>query len=159
MKKSELRKLIREVISESTVNPYKGQVPPELTKPNIKGMWKLACPAGYEWGPGRGVKPIGRPGSGNYEDKLFFGSQYCVQNDGPCQGIFVEGEMGNEVAYTRECLPEGWQDRISKPNPDPVKDVNPSTPSPNFDIEDSLGDAPVGGGGCGTANLGGLPSS
>ena len=112
MKKSELRKLIREIISEQT--PWGsvglgGATSPILSGPTNNGSYLVKCPEGYRFE--------------SMDCNMAFAGQGALS--GP-QHHVVDG-----------CV------RIR----------------PTLVDKDPLGDAPVGGGGFGTANLGGLPSN
>ena len=109
MKKSELRKLIREIISEQT--PWGsvglgGETSPILSGPTSNGNYLVKCPEGYR-----------------------FESMDC--QPGVSQ---VTGERHHVVGGCVKIRPT-------------LMDKDP------------LGDGPIGGGGFGTANLGGLPSN
>ena len=136
MKKSELRKLIREILSEQIISQagsFTGPtmdinaVNPVLNKEVGGDHWNVHCPAGS------------RPIDPDYSQVVNLGPVTVQPTTPPIQqAIMVSG-----------CV---------KSKPD-QREIPPKSPGPNYDMDDPLGDAPVGGGGFGTANLGGLPSN
>jgi len=161
MKKSELRKLIREVISEQfsqdatfSGKPSWSQIAP-IIKPASSAAtnysWSVQCPAGYKWGPKAfNTSPFDGGGA------LGTGSGWSMSYDP--KDIAHQITHNNNILVTG-CIPEGVD--VAPQNDDggkPGKGNIPTSPGA-FNKPDPLGDAPVGGGGFGTANLGDLPSS
>ena len=156
MKKSELRKLIREVISEQIIgsefpvtplggSPSNAQIAPVLQGQNVGGMYLLRCPEGYIWGPW--YSPV----------------TACMQSPNYSKPpIRLEGEEEGPwglYAVTTGCIPKDVDVAPQKDDDGkPGKGNIPTSPGA-FNKPDPLGDAPVGGGVFGTANLGDLPSS
>ena len=160
MKKSELRKLIREVISEQLTpsgdeltptsynwNTNPNSVTTQLVSPVLSKFgphkYKVYCPSGYKFD----------------RKSPYDWGQTTISGDS-AQGFYLE-------------YPQSMSDTGGLSDSDinlvipacakmPDKDFagNPGkAPTPPNPGKDPLGDAPVGGGGFGTANLGGLPSN
>ena len=107
MKKSEIKKLIREVISEQNNNPP-NQIPPQVMDAGVN-LYVYKCPEGHEF-----VNPAGTPGGGN---SLF----NIVEDNGGPWGHYV---------VSRGCVPK----KVFDPNKekDPVRGVDRGTSGPYY---------------------------
>ena len=148
MKIKELRKIIREVISEQLETSW-AQVPPIIEtgdqaqtgigvgiSAGASTHYIFRCPDGYKFGP----------------------SQYGLMSN-PTSGGGIEYYATNpqwgEHAISTGCIPKNVDVAPQKDDGKPGRKPPPS----GMTGKDPLGDTPVGGGVFGTANLGDLPSS